>query len=106
MIERLKQFIDSQGISPRQFEIKTELTNGVISRAIKNGTSLHGDSIVKIATCWKNLNMHWLLSGEGEMYKSDDEKLSEMLKAAKADAAYWKELLDTFQRALKEKQLD
>ena len=51
----------------RSFEMKSSLKNGAIYRVIKNGTSLNGDSITSLSKEWKDLNLNWLMKGEGEM---------------------------------------
>ena len=65
--ERIKQYITHTSISVRSFEIKSGLKNGAVYRVIKNNTSLNGESIAAIGRYWKNLNLNWLMIGEGEM---------------------------------------
>ncbi len=68
--ERLKEFIDFKRMNIRSFEIKSTLKNGTIYRVVKNNTSLNGDSITAIGKKWSDLNLNWLLLGEGEMLKT------------------------------------
>ena len=65
--KRIKQYIDYKGLSVRSFEIKSTLKNGAIYRVIKNSTSLNGESIATLGNKWEDLNLNWLMKGEGEM---------------------------------------
>lgn len=65
--KRIKQYIDYKGLSVRSFEIKSTLKNGAIYRVIKNNTSLNGESIAALGNKWEDLNLNWLMKGEGEM---------------------------------------
>ena len=67
---RIKQYIDYKGLSVRSFELKSTLKNGAIYRVIKNNTSLNGDSIATQGNTWDDLNLNWLLKGDGEMLLS------------------------------------
>ncbi len=100
---RLKQFIDYQNLSVRAFEEETLITQGIVSRTIKNKLVLSGENLIKISERWPNLNIEWLLTGENEMIRSEENKLKEMLKKAEQDAIYWKNLVDTLSLALQEK---
>lgn len=64
--ERLKQFIDSQNISIREFERRTNLSNGYVA-SIKY--SIHPNKLSNIVLQFPNLNRGWLLTGEGEMLR-------------------------------------
>ena len=68
--ERLKAFINYQNLSIRAFEQESGVKQGTISRAIKNKTSLTSTNLSIIANHWKELEMNWLMTGEGEMIKS------------------------------------
>ena len=65
--KRIKQYIDYKGLSVRSFEIKSNLKNGAIYRVIKNNTSLNGESIASLGREWEDLNLNWLMKGDGEM---------------------------------------
>ena len=65
--KRIKQYIDYKGLNVRTFEIESTLKNGAIYRVIKNDTSLNGDSIAALGKVWKDLNLNWLMNGDGDM---------------------------------------
>lgn len=64
---RLKMFIDHLGTSVRQFEMECAIGTGAIGKAMNHGTDLSKDTIDKIGGKYPQLNMNWLLAGEGEM---------------------------------------
>ncbi len=67
MLLRLSHFIKSKNLSIRAFEQNSGLSNATISRAIKNGTSFSTEHLEKISNAFPELNLHWLIKGEGEM---------------------------------------
>ncbi len=68
--ERIKEYIDFKRISIRAFEQKSDLKNGAIYRVINNGTTLNGASITALGKVWKDLDLNWLMTGDGEMLKN------------------------------------
>lgn len=73
MKERLKQFLDYQGIKVRQFETLLGTTESRISKFMSNHcTSLKSDTLVRMVEVFPQLSIEWLLTGKGEMIKSDN----------------------------------
>lgn len=66
--DRLILFIDSKGISKNAFEKACGLSTRYVSNMRQ---SIQPDKIKKIALVFPELNTGWLLTGEGEMLKSD-----------------------------------
>lgn len=56
------------GISIRKFE-KSIGTEGVISRAIRNGTDIQAKWLFAIAEAYPDISAEWLLRGEGPMLR-------------------------------------
>lgn len=71
--ERLVEFIKYKRISQRKFQETAMISNGFVSNIKK---SIASDTIVKISKAYPELNIDWLLEGEGEMIKnvSDNEE--------------------------------
>lgn len=65
--DRLKQIIDYQGISIRQFEKSIGASNGYIS-SIKDEISTK--YVRNIFRAYPNISLEWLVTGEGSMLKS------------------------------------
>lgn len=69
--ERLMYFIENQlHISVREFEKNANLPQGSIQRAI-NGTNMGIDKLSMISQSYPNLNLDWLISGEGSMMDNE-----------------------------------
>lgn len=64
--DRLKEFIAYCGISVRQFQIAAGLSNSFVASIDQ---SIAPKSQVKIISAFPDLNMGWLLTGEGTMLK-------------------------------------
>ena len=63
--QRLLEFIGHLGISPRSFEEGCGLSQGIIKSIKVKGPSV--DVLQKIAARYPDLNIHWLVTGEGQM---------------------------------------
>lgn len=61
--ERILQYIDKKGITQYSFSQKTGLSNGFL----KSGSSLSVDNLRLISGIFSDLNVVWVITGEGEM---------------------------------------
>lgn len=72
---RMKHFLSHIGISEGVFESKCGLGNGWVSNI---GDSIRISTQKKILNVYQDLNITWLLTGEGSMLKSDKPKYNEV----------------------------
>ncbi|WP_373018858.1 hypothetical protein [Muriicola sp.] len=70
-IDRLIQFIQHAGLSARQFDLSIGASNGYTLRMKKNRASIGSDVIENILRIYPQLNVVWLLTGEGSMLKEN-----------------------------------
>ncbi|NJB36634.1 MULTISPECIES: hypothetical protein [Flavobacteriaceae] len=75
-IDRLMQFIEHAGLSARQFDISIGASNGYTLRMRKNHASIGSDVIENIIKTYPQLNLIWLITGEGEMLNPEKQFLS------------------------------
>ncbi len=69
--ERLKELIDRLELkSAYAFEKSIGAGKNAINAAIKNNGTIGSDIVGKIFTKYPNLNLEWLLAGEGPMFKT------------------------------------
>lgn len=66
-IDRLAIFLKYINIRPRAFEKSVQVANGYLSRQIKNKGSIGSTILEKIHKNYKQLNIIWVLTGEGSM---------------------------------------
>ena len=66
--ERVIQFITTENISTRQFELNCGLSNGAVS---KMGNSTRRTIIDRILATYPQINESWLYTGEGDMLRYD-----------------------------------
>ena len=64
MKERLQEFIFLKRITVQAFEAKVGLSNGAVG---KMGENTRRSTLNKIVSAFPELNINWLLTGEGEM---------------------------------------
>ena len=67
------EFINYAGLSARQFDISIGASNGYILRMQKNKASIGSDVIENIIRTYPQLDVAWLLTGEGRMIKTGEE---------------------------------
>ncbi len=73
-IDRLMQFIKHAGLSARQFDLSIGASNGYTLRMKKNNASVGSDVIENILRVYPQLNVVWLLTGNGSMLKKKIEE--------------------------------
>lgn len=74
-IDRIYQFIKYAGLSARQFDLSIGAGNGYTLRMRKNHASVGSDVIETIIRTYPQLNLIWLITGEGEMLNLEKEAL-------------------------------
>ena len=67
MKERILQFIEYKRLSKNKFYKETGLSNGILDK--QGGIS--SDSLEKIYYVYPEINLDWLLTGKGEMFKKE-----------------------------------
>lgn len=73
-IDRLMQFIKYSGLSARKFDLSIGASNGYTLRMSKNRASIGSDVLENILKAYPDLNVVWLLTGEGPMLKSQEQE--------------------------------
>ena len=73
-IERIEIFMHFKKISPHAFEQKIDLSNGYFSKQLKNLGSVGSDILIKIYIAYPELDILWILTGEGQMLKLAEQE--------------------------------
>ena len=81
-IERLNIYLQFKKISPHCFEKKIILSNGYFAKQLRNLGSVGSDILIKIHDHYKDVNILWVLTGEGSMIQ---EQTDECLMAMQVD---------------------
>lgn len=63
------QFIDTLGISKREFYARTGISRGTL----ESPTGITEDTLAKFIAFYPNISPEWLLMGEGEALRQDDK---------------------------------
>ena len=71
--ERVGQYIYKKGISYYAFENSLGASRGSISKAVKEGKSIGSNVLETIMSVYTDINPQWLLTGQGEMFVSNDD---------------------------------
>lgn len=75
--ERFCDYLEFKGVTPKKAERNSGLSNGAIS---KMGDNTRRSTIDKISNAFPDLNTTWLLTGEGDMFNSDNVNRYNVLK--------------------------
>lgn len=68
-IERIAMYLQFRKISPHAFEKKIKLSNGYYSKQLRHLGSVGSDILIKIHLAYPDLDILWILTGEGQMLK-------------------------------------
>lgn len=96
------QFIKHSGLSARQFDLSIGSSNGYTLRMSKNRASIGSDVIENILRTYPDLNVAWLLTGEGPMLKSQREE--EILDFDRLSPEKQREIEQIIELKIKERQ--
>ena len=72
ILDRLFAFMAHEKLNPNKITVQANLSVGLIGKAKKTNAGLNSDSIEKILHAYPNLSAHWLLTGEGNMLRTDE----------------------------------
>ena len=72
---RILQYLQLKGITKYSFYKNTGVTNGVLSQT--NGIS--EDNLMKFLSYYDDVNLDWLFTGEGEIFKTSSNKMMTFL---------------------------
>lgn len=81
-IERIAIYIHFKKISPHAFEKKIVLSNGYFTKQLKHLGSVGSDILIRVHHAYTDLDILWILTGEGQMIKEVDrggEKINEII---------------------------
>lgn len=67
--ERLKQYLKYKRISQRAFSVSIDVSPAYITNINK---SISQDKVIRITKHFPDLNIGWLITGEGDMLKTDN----------------------------------
>ena len=70
ILDQLQALVVAEGITITALERQVGASKGVISRAIKYGTDIQVKWLTKVVENYPQISTEWLLTGNGEMYKS------------------------------------
>ena len=68
--ERITEITKNEGINITTLEQRIGASQGVLSRAKRNSTTISSEWIIKILENYPKYNANWLLKGKGEMIEN------------------------------------
>ena len=68
MNERLRQIIEYYGITPHAFSQKIGVSEGTVRKILSENTTIRSDNLEKISQNFTDIDLHWLITGQGDMF--------------------------------------
>lgn len=72
VLERIKEYINSKGITVAAFERSIGMSNASFGKSLKNKGAIGSDKIENILSVYNDLSPEWLLTGKGNMLKGKE----------------------------------
>lgn len=70
-IHRIEQLREHYELSPKELEKKLGMSNGSWEKALNRNSSIKDNIIRRVIEVYPEVNLGWLVFGEGEMFGSD-----------------------------------
>jgi transcriptional regulator with XRE-family HTH domain len=70
-IHRIEQLREHYELSPKELEKKLGMSNGSWEKALNRNSSIKDNIIRKVVEVYPEVNLRWLVFGEGEMFGKD-----------------------------------
>jgi len=80
MKDRLLLFLQETGMNSAQFALKIGVQRSSISHIISGRNKPSYDFLLKMIECFPMLNIEWILTGNGKMFKSNYQEMTRSLK--------------------------
>lgn len=94
---RILQYIDYKNISKYKFYQKTGITRGVLDKE----SGISEENIAKFIAYSDDIDLNWLLTGKGEMLKTDNENNDEISVVALIDSVRMQKKIDSLELKIK-----
>ncbi len=87
-IERIAMYLHFKSITPHAFEKKIKLSNGYFSKQFRNKGSVGSDILIKIHELYKDIDIMWVLTGEGQMLKDISSAINNNISSQVDEFSY------------------
>ena len=67
MNKRLRQILDYYNINPTAFSQKIGVAEGTVRKILNKNTTIRSDNLEKISQSFTDIDLHWLITGDGDM---------------------------------------
>ncbi len=89
IIDRFDKYMQHMGINDNQVTVNCSLSVGLLGKARKGKTDIGKVAAGKILNFYQDLNKVWLLTGEGEMIKTQQSPVESNSEMVVVNAEAW-----------------
>ena len=96
-IERLIEWLEKSNLTVYKFAKVTGICTQTAYAVTQRKNHINLATLRKIALKWRKLSLHWLITGEGEMYKDyseHDNRLNDQLAKQNEEIERYKKIID------------
>ena len=83
MIDRIKQIMEMENLTPSQFADEIDVQRSSLSHVLSGRNKPSLDFVMKVKLCFSDINLEWLIFGNGEMLESSTGVLSDTIQKEK-----------------------
>jgi transcriptional regulator with XRE-family HTH domain len=87
MIDRIRELMDYKGLTSSQFADTVEVPRAVISHILSGRNNPSLEVVTKIVSAFPDININWVLLGEGEMLTKLVSKIEPKQTPGKVEAS-------------------
>ncbi|MCQ2131494.1 MAG: helix-turn-helix domain-containing protein [Bacteroidales bacterium] len=78
MNQRLQMFLAAEGITQSQFADEIQVAKSSVSNILAGRNNPSYDFILNLSNHYPDLNLEWVLTGKGKMYRSGKETIPQL----------------------------
>lgn len=83
MIDRIKRIMEMENLTPSQFADEIDVQRSSLSHVLSGRNKPSLDFVMKVKLCFSDINLEWLIFGNGEMLESSKGVLSDTIQKEK-----------------------
>ena len=95
---RLRKLIKALNLNQLSFAKSLGMAQPNISRVINSGGNISVELLNRLAAKYAHVNLHWLLTGVGEMFLGETENISPQANEVPVVKGRWEELEERMER--------
>lgn len=90
IVQRVREFLAINSISVNSLAKRINVAQATLNPQLRGDRTLAANIVIKILETFPEISAEWLLRGEGEMYRNNNEQKKEISLTNPQDDSIWK----------------